>query len=203
MALLKDTVRLRDLPAAAWLVSLAFVRKRWQSRLLTLVGWPVYALVLLPSVLLGGAYWRDRNGLVLLYRWRPLADTIVTVIAMVAAIGCAVAAMIWWAGLVALVAVGVVWFYASVIVVVICKGVDSAATIVGPGTPKGQRWVIAALAQRPGTRMTAVLLAKDLVAKLPSGAVLLAAAADEGLLARYVRLGFTAGHKRRVHRIIP
>ena len=104
-----------------------------------------------------------------------------------------------------LVALGVVWFYASVIVVVICTGVDSAATAVGPGTPKGQRWVIAGLAQRPGTRMTAVLLAKDLVAKLPTGAVRVAAAADadERLLARYVRLGFTAGHKRRVHRIIP
>jgi len=203
VALLKDTVRLRDLPAAAWLVASAFVHKRWQSRLLTLVGWPVFALVMLPAVLLGGAYWRDRNGLVLLYRWRPFADTLVIIVAIVAAIVGAVAAIIWWVGFIPLVALGVVWFYASVIVVVICKGVGSAATVVGPGTPKGQRWVIAALAQRPGTRMTAVLLAKDLVAKLPSGAVLLAAAADGGLLARYVRLGFTAGHKRRVHRFIP
>jgi hypothetical protein len=199
VALLEDTVRLRDLPAAAWLVSSAFARKRWQSPLLVLVGWPV----LLPAVVLGGAYWRDRNGLVLLYRWRPLADFLVVIAAIVAAIVCAVAAMVWWAGFVVLVVLGVVWFDAGVIVVVICKGVDSAATAVGPGTPKGQRWVIAALAQRPGTRLTAVLLAKDLVAKLPSGAVLVAAAADEDLLAMYVRLGFTAGHKRRVHRIIP
>ena len=71
---------------------------------------------------------------------------------MVAAIVGAVAAIIWWVGFIPLVALGVVWFYASVIVVVICKGVDSAATVVGPGTPKGQRWVIAALAQRPGTK---------------------------------------------------
>jgi hypothetical protein len=203
VALLEDTVRLRDLPAAAWLVSSAFVCKRWQSRLLTLVGWPVFALTLLPAVVLGGAYWRERNGLVLLYRWRPLADVLLIIVAIVAAIVCAVAAMVWWAGFVVLVVLGVVWFDAGVIVVVICKGVDSAATVVGRGTPKGQRWVIAALAQRPGTRLTAVLLAKDLVAKLPSGAVLVAAAADEGLLARYVGLGFTAGYKRRVHRVIP
>ena len=85
---------------------------------------------------------------------------------MVAIVG-AVAAIIWWAGFIALVALGVVWFYASVIVVVICKGVDSAATVVGPGTPKGQRWVLAALAQRPGTRLTAVLLAKRLGVETP------------------------------------
>ncbi len=110
MALLEDTVRLRDLPAAAWLVSSAFVHRRWQSRLLTLVGWPVFALTLLPAVLLGGAYWRDRSGLVLLYRWRPLADALVIVIAIVAAIVGAVALMVWWAGFVVLVALGVVWF---------------------------------------------------------------------------------------------
>ena len=108
MALLEDTVRLRDLPAAAWLVASAFVRRRWQSRVLTLVGWPVYALVLLPAVVLGGAYWRERDGLVLLYRWRPLADFLVIVGAIVAAMVCAVAAIIWWAGFVPLVALGVV-----------------------------------------------------------------------------------------------
>jgi hypothetical protein len=163
----------------------------------------VYALVLLPAVVLGGAYWRERDGLVLLYRWRPLADFLVIVGAIVAAMVCAVAAIIWWAGFVPSVALGVVWFYASVTVAAICNGVGSAATVVGRGTPKGQRWVLAALAQRPGTRLTAVLLAKDLVEKLPSGAVLVAAAADEDLLARYLRLGFTEGHKRRLHRIIP
>lgn len=52
-------------------------------------------------------------------------------------------------------------------------------TPVGPETPPGDRWQVAALAQRPGTRLSALLLTRRLLTALPRGAVAVAAAADD------------------------
>lgn len=76
-----------------------------------------------------------------------------------------------------------------------------AATPVGSETPKGDRWQAAALAQRPGTRFSALLLTKQLMDSLPTGAIVVAAAADDRLLRAYQQFGFTAGKSKRVYRV--
>lgn len=63
--------------------------------------------------------------------------------------------------------------------------------------------MVAALAQLPGTRMTAVMLARRLIEQTPPGSIIVAAAATDALLARYVRAGFTRGRARRVYRVLP
>lgn len=74
-------------------------------------------------------------------------------------------------------------------------------TPVGPETPPGARWQVAALAQRPGTRLSALLLTRRLLATLPRGAVAVAAAADDRLLDAYERFGFIRGKAKRVYLI--
>lgn len=78
-----------------------------------------------------------------------------------------------------------------------------AATPVGTETPRGDRFQAAALAQRPGTRLSALLLTKRLLDSLPAGTIAVAAAADDRLLQAYERFGFTRGESRRVYRVAP
>lgn len=205
LRLLPDVVRVRDLPAAAWLTSAAFVQRRWRSKALMVLAWPVYLLTLMPPVLLGGAYWRERNGLVLVHPRRRIADFAVVLAALVAVMVGGILLLSVWVWLLPVALVGGAWFYAGVVIALLCNGngSGSAMTHVGRGTPPGRRWIIGGLAQRPGTHLTAVLLARDLVRVLPRGSVLLAVAADDELLRRYLRLGFTEDRKRRVHLRIP
>lgn len=79
------------------------------------------------------------------------------------------------------------------------SGSGSLSTITGPETPPGDRYAMMALAQRPGTWMSAISLARRLVRGLPEGCVVVAAAADERLAERYERLGFTRGEGLRVY----
>ena len=73
----------------------------------------------------------------------------------------------------------------------------------GPETPDGERWELAGLAQLPGTRLTALPLAKREVRELPpEGAVVVATANTPEQYRQYQRLGFTGGPKRRVHRVV-
>lgn len=76
-------------------------------------------------------------------------------------------------------------------------------TPVGPETPTGDRWQIAALAQRPDTRLTALLLARKLLGSLPSETIVVAAAADDRLRAAYERCGFARGKAKRVYFTVP
>lgn len=170
---------------------------------MTLLGWPVYLLTLLPAVVLGGAYWRDRDGLVLVHRWRPVSDVCVVSSAMVLAVVVGMSAITWSAGSAVVVAVLVLWFDLGLVVLLGCHGAGSFVSAVGRGTPSGSRWFIGGLAQRPGTSLTALLLARDLVARLPAGSVLVASAGNQDPLERYVRSGFTATTRRRVHRVVP
>lgn len=80
---------------------------------------------------------------------------------------------------------------------------STAVTPVGAETPKGDRWQVAALAQRPGTHLSALLLTRELMDSLPTGAIAVAAAADERLLRAYEQFGFIVGKSKRVYRIAP
>lgn len=74
-------------------------------------------------------------------------------------------------------------------------------TPVGPETPRGDRWQVAALAQHPDTRLSALLLTRRLLASLTPGSVVVAAAADDRLQSAYQRFGFTHGNAKRVYKI--
>ncbi len=56
------------------------------------------------------------------------------------------------------------------------------------------------LSQQPGTRLTALMLARRVVAALPAGTVVAVAADD--LARAYERLGFTRGRKRRLYLVV-
>ena len=73
---------------------------------------------------------------------------------------------------------------------------------MGPETPPGTRYAISALAQRPGTQMSAVLLAKALISCLPEDTVVIACARDDRLLMNYVRAGFAEGQDRRIYKVL-
>lgn len=73
---------------------------------------------------------------------------------------------------------------------------------VGKETPPGSRWLVANLAQKPGTEMSAVLLTRALIRTVPRGSVLVATAASEPRADDYQRLGFTRGRGRRVYRVL-
>ncbi|MCD2498511.1 hypothetical protein [Microbacterium nymphoidis] len=95
------------------------------------------------------------------------------------------------------------WILAGLVVSL--RGRQRGASLheTGPETPKGRRFAISNLAQRPGTYWTALTLAQQVIEQLPRGSVLCAVASDEKLAAVYVRRGgFTAGRRMRVYRVI-
>lgn len=167
------------------------------------VAYPVSLLCVTPYGLMGGLYeTQDRDGMVIFARqhWWVMA-------LMVALIG------VGSAVLSALIIASLGLLYGSIIlaaaITVTVSGVvamGSGATLgisVGPETPKGRRYEIAGLAQRPGSRLSAVQLALRLINTTPPGSVIVATAASDELQAQYERLGFTAGESRRVYKVTP
>lgn len=202
MARRPEAVRIWEWPALAWLMSRAFMARIHPTPVLAVAVWPMYFLTLAPAVLLGGAYWRDRDGMVIIHRYRPLLDGLLVIVLMLAAVVAMFSLLQFggWAGWLLLVAAG--WFWVSAILALVGNGMGTPLTLVGRGTPKGRRWAVAGLAQRPGTRLTAVMLARDIIGSLPAGSVVLAAAADDKLLAGYLRFGFVQGSGRRCHMVV-
>lgn len=177
-------------------MSLAYTK----SKPAALIAYPLCALTLAAYACRGQLFEsRDGHGLVIFGRYRLWAE-LVTGIAMVAAM--------WLIGVVLAVAVGplVTGAMATIIGTVligglICLGSGMSANPTGAETPKGHRWQLAALAQRPDTRLSALQLSRSLVESAPPGVVIIAEAADDRLLSAYERLGFIRGRKRRVYKL--
>ena len=92
----------------------------------------------------------------------------------------------------------------GVATIVLAQGNRAALTEVDGKTPKGRRWSVSSLAQRPGTYWSALDAIKLRLESLPRGSVVVAVAGDEKLQRMYVkRGGFTEGTKLRIHREIP
>lgn len=187
------------LPALAWLLSKAFTR----NRLLAILAAPAALLTLLPYALRKTVYEsRDRNGMVIFGRYRPVADVLLAIpfalliiVVMFTAVGL-VGASFGFIGLfVALIGVG-----GFVIGALSMSSASSLTAAVGPETPAGPRWTVMALAQRPGTCLSALLLTRGLIRSLPKGSTVVAVTGSDELAAGYARLGFVRGKGPRIYR---
>lgn len=69
-------------------------------------------------------------------------------------------------------------------------------------TPPGSRYLLGSLAQKTGTRFSAMFLARTVIVSLPPGTVIVSIAANTTLLRQYVRLGFTEDLDNRVHIVV-
>lgn len=183
----------------SWLMARAFTKHRFGATLAL----PLCLLTLVTYVPRRQVFESpDRNGMVIFWPFKLWVEILC-------------AALIFGGGMTLLVSlipvvgplpVAVGAFAFSVLIAVGATQMGSGAMTlspVGPETPKGQRWQVAALAQRPGTSMPALLLARELISTLPTGTVAVAAAADDKLLTAYERFGFNAGKSRRVYRLVP
>lgn len=186
--------RLRRLFALAWLMSQAFTKHQPGA----ILAYPVTLLtvgIYLPRRQVYET--EDGTGMVIFGRFRISNELSAAALVFLAFLGVAVLTGVtigpWGLNVTAL-----LWLPFALGLAQLESGALSM-TPVGPETPRGERWQVAALAQRPDTRLSAVLLTRRLLGSLPSGAVAVAAAADDRLLEAYQRLGFTKGKRKRVY----
>lgn len=82
------------------------------------------------------------------------------------------------------------------------RGQETATPISTDAPTTGDRWQIAALAQRPGTRYSAMLLTRHVLDHVvPAGDVLVSSAGDDDLEQAYTRPGFTPLGRKRLYKI--
>lgn len=191
----------RRLLPLAWLSARAFTANRLAAGLVV----PCMVFLLAPYMVRGAVFEScDHHGLVVVARHRPALSQTLTctlvllaiaplVPAYVAVLGTPQGPLILMAAEV--LALASLWPLTRLLQV-------QPSRTVGPETPTGTRYEIANLAQCPGTRMSAILLAKELISSLPEGSILVAAARNDELLKKYVRVGFTQGEERRVYRVL-
>lgn len=168
------------------------------NRFLAVLAYPLGLLILIPYAVRRQLFETDdRNGMVVFGPFSMVKDAVILAVVMSPLIVVNVWAPIAWGPLSGLVVLLVVTGFLLVGFLVL--GSSSMGVPVGRETPKGDRYQIAALAQRPGTRLSAMQLALRLRDSLPVGAVLVAVADNDRLLESYVRLGFSRGRGRRVY----
>ncbi|MCS5724154.1 hypothetical protein N1028_06010 [Herbiconiux sp. CPCC 203407] len=171
------------------------------------------AVVSLAPYALRGVLWEaaDGDGMVLFGRHRAALDAALAVglVLTGSVIGIGVLVLIASAagpvGLLVALAILLVLFGLVGIggLLLLSASPSALTTTVGRETPGGHRWSAVALAQRPGTRLSALLLARSLVARVPAGDVVVAVAGTPELAAGYERLGFARGRGARVHLVVP
>lgn len=177
-----------------WLMSRAFAR----NGVMAVLAYPLAVLTLVPYAGRRQLYRTDDgDGAVVFGPYRPAADAVLAVL-LVLPIFAAQWLLPMWIG------PGFGLGLGAVLVILVVAGVvalgGSTLTLpAGPETPKGDRWQVAGLAQRPGTRLSALQLALRLRETVPSGAILVAVAANDRLLTGYKRLGFSEGRQQRVY----
>lgn len=186
--------------AVAWLISRAYSRNPVQA--VAVMPWALFIVV--PYVLRRAVYESDdRNGVVFFGRYRPILDVVLAILlTLVTMVVLTRLDDVSGGRLFALhVPLLVVIAFLAYGAAGILRGAGSLASVTGPETPSGDRYAMMALSQRPGTRLSALGLARRLIQGLPEGSVIVAAAADEALARRYERLGFTRGEGLRVYRV--
>lgn len=171
-------------------------------------GWAV--LMLLPAAVRGGLYMDEkRSGIVIIQRSRLLLDVLIQLVAVLPLIP--LVGLLFGLGLqlvphapLAFPAYVLAWLLVTFIGYALMMPEPGGALLpFGPETPPGDRWEISALAQLPGTRLTAVQLTHQVIETVvPPGAVLVAMTYRRHQLGQYVRAGFTAGKRRRVYRVV-
>ncbi len=192
-----DPSPVRNVFSLGWLMSLGFGRSSARA----VCAYPMSVLTVLVYLIRGHVYeTADGDGMVIFGRYRLWLDSLI--------VGVAFAPLallyVWLISVTDALSAGLVWaaFMGLIFGGVAAMGQSSVGFPTGPETPDGERWQIAGLAQRPGTRLSALQLGRALVEATPSGAVVVAAAADDRLVAAYQRFGFKRGRNRRVYKVI-
>lgn len=168
------------------------------NRFLAVLAVPLGLLILMPYAVRRQLFETDdRNGMVVFGPLSMVKDAVILAVVMSPLLVLNAWAPIAWGPISGLVVLLVVT--GLLLVRFLVLGSSSMGVPVGRETPKGDRYQIAALAQRSGTRLSAVQLALRLRDSLPVGAVLVSVADNDRLLESYVRLGFTRGRRHRVY----
>lgn len=197
--------RLSDLPRTTWIMSRAFTPNVACAILVLPLIVPVCAV----QILRRAAYLdQTRTGMVCVARYRPIREALLSVVVVFAVLGPFGSVAAYAATALDVEAIVTVpftlfmtWIVAGTVVLMLCMA-DNVATPVGPETPRHDLHTLAGLAQLPGTRLTALHLARRVVTALPDGTVVATVAANDALHRAYVRLGFRPGHKRRAYLIV-
>lgn len=188
--------------ALAWLMAHAYTR----NRLLAALAYPVALATTLTYTLRAAVYESDdRNGMVIVARWRLGLDLLI----LMSVIAVGVLGLFLLAAVLAFVhpllgpaTVAVIATGSATGAALLARGQETATPISKDTPTAGDRWQIAALAQRPGTRYSAMLLTRRVVDQVvPAGDVLVASAADDKLEQAYIRAGFTPLDRKRLYKI--
>lgn len=184
--------------ALAWLMARAFSTNRF----LAIVAYPLSLLILVPYAFRRQLYeTRDRTAMVVFGPYSPLKDSLI-IVAVLAPL------LLIWVSVVGYlprpvpeaVLISSAAVFASGVIII---GNGSMGLPVGLETPKGSRYQVAALAQRPGTRLSGIQMTLRLRDALPTGSVLVGVATSDQRLRQYQGLGFTKGNARRVYWVAP
>lgn len=179
------------------------------NRVVAVLAVPWMWLAVLPATIRGGLFFDStRTGMVLLTPVNLFLDLLVLI-----PIAGALSAVVTFGALPIAAALNAVTALLVVTALLMIAGLTGALFLLpgrggsalpfGPETPTGPRWEIAGLAQLPGTRLTAVQLARHVLATVPpAGAIVVATATTPTQFQQYQRFGFTGGNKRRVHLVI-
>ena len=215
--------RLRDIPRATWLLARAFTSTSAQAAGCTAIALraytpaaasPILTLVVTSSVVARHLHLDDsRTGMVILEPKNSVRAGLGWAVAFIplvlAAVLLGVAAALLPSGLVETVLVILVSASVALLVEML---VSSRLTKEERRTlqqlrrplPQGKRWDLMMLAQMPGTKRTAALLARHLLVAIPPpGSVVVVAARTPDLHTKYRKYGFTPTSGKRLFRITP
>ena len=171
-----------------WLMCRAFA----PNRFLAVLALPLGLLILIPYAVRRQLFeTADHNGMVVFGPLSLVKDTVILAAVMSPLLVINAWAPIAWGPLSGLIVLLILT--GLLLVGFLVLGSSSMGVPVGGETPKGDRYQVAALAQRPGTRLSAMQLALRLRDSLPVGAVLVAVADSDRLLEGYVALRSSGG----------
>ncbi|WP_150462940.1 hypothetical protein [Nesterenkonia ebinurensis] len=168
------------------------------NRIMAYFSVPVAMMILLPYAIRRQVYESaDGNGMVIFGPYRLVRDMAILVVLFLPALVLYFWVMVRFGPIYA----SILWAVGMGLLGIGLAGIGRGSMVMPTGseTPEGDRWQIAGLAQRPGTRLSALPLALRLRDSAPAGTVVVAAAQNDRLLAGYKRLGFTEGKDRRVY----
>ena len=188
-------------PRAAWIMARAFT----PSHAIAVLAYPLVVCALIPIFLRKGLFIDGtRTGIVTACRRRHALDIAIAVpvVVVVFLAGWLILRLILTdsgAFYVLLAACVLMWFAAAT--------TFSSRQKVGkqkvPELRGKELWEIANLAQMPGTKETALLLAREVISTIPPGTVIVTTPRSERLRKAYDHFGFEPGPGRQMHMIAP
>lgn len=181
--------------ALSWLLARGFT----QDRIGAIFAYPACLVFLIPGIFMGRIFESsDTHGMVLFWHHRRSKGLIATAVLVVAVLW---GLLFWWFRSSPDAVFLLYWVFLILLLVwpriIGIHHLNNRAT--GAETPKGERWQLGGVVQRPGTRISAVLLAWELMDRIGPGGTVVAVAPDKKWFKALQRFGFTPGHALRVY----